>query len=366
MAIHCAVASIPGPEANEVLEYLMQACPAYLEKKTPDGETPLMVACKLGRVEFVEILIKAGADQTTRSLRGQNIVHTALEGATQVWPLRALLSLLDSDLLKHFFFQRQNLGEDGTTPLHGWIMGHSRFEPRSSVAIVNLILEHSEGGELEMLNSAGDTCLHTVIHNKSIHLIKLLIDFNPRLLYRENAVGRTPAELAHDALTDQMFSTPPSGPISRPSDVLDDVEEMQALTGLSGTYHADELENILSAMGLGSPSEHWGFIKEERAVHVIWDLCKTAMSKNPGKRRLVSLNEANDVARRLGESHQASRYFSVSGRRDHDDDDEAQSDGEYEENKRTDATDFVISRIREAQAWILPESEEDSEDSGED
>ena len=122
-------------------------------------------------------------------------------------------------------------------------------------------------------------------------------------------------------------------------------------------------------MGLDSASGHWGFVKEERAVHVIWDLCKTTIRKNPGKRRLVSLNEANDVARRLGESNQASRYFGVNGRRDDDDDDddEAQSDGGYEENKRTDATDFVTSRMREAQAWIFPDSEEDlEEDSGED
>ena len=33
----------------------------------------------------------------------------------------------------------------------------------------------------------------------------------------------------------------------------------------------------------------------------IWDFCSEAASKHPGARRLVSLNEANEVARRVGE-----------------------------------------------------------------
>lgn len=388
MAMHCAVAAMPGPNANEVLEYLIETCPACLEKKTPGGETPLMVACKLGRVEFVKILIEAGADQTTRNLKGENIVHATLKDATEVCRLRTLLRLLDSDLRKHLFLQRKNLGEDGTTPLHAWIMANTNasrgLKPRPSVAILKLILEHSEGEELEMLNSAGDTCLHTVIHYNSIHLVKSLLDFNPRLLYRENAVGRTPAELAHDKLTAQVFSATRGQGISAdfrgdvtllrrrpelkffmsgPSDkklLESKAEEMQALAGLSDTYDAGELANILSVMGLDNPMGRWGSVDANRMVHVIWDLCRTTMGKTPGERRLVSLNEANDVARRLGESHQASRYFSVNGRRDDDDDDddEAKSDGEGEENKGTDATDFATSRIGAARRWVLPERED--------
>lgn len=47
---------------------------------------------------------------------------------------------------------------------------------------------------------------------------------------------------------------------------------------------------------------------------ILWDLFATTVEKKPSTRRLVSLNEANDVARHLGEQETRSRYFSVNSR----------------------------------------------------
>jgi len=86
---------------------------------------------------------------------------------------------------------------------------------------------------------------------------------------------------------------------------------------------------------------------------VIWDFCATALSNNSGKRRLVSLNEANDVARRLGEKHTPSRYFSVENRKDEDDEEQGSQDG------KDDTTDFVVREMqqRRGRAWAFSEYE---------
>jgi ankyrin repeat protein len=72
---------------------------------------------------------------------------------------------------------------------------------RDALDVLQLLLELSgpDGNGLEMLNGAGDTCLHTAIMHHHVAVAKALIDFKPSLLYRENAVGRTPAEVAYDA-----------------------------------------------------------------------------------------------------------------------------------------------------------------------
>ena len=54
----------------------------------------------------------------------------------------------------------------------------------------------------------------------------------------------------------------------------------------------------------------------------------------------MSLNEANDVAKRLGEKHQASRYFSIQAR---DDDDDEEKDGD-EEGEAKDVEDFSVQQ----------------------
>jgi len=66
-------------------------------------------------------------------------------------------------------------------------------------------------------------------------------------------------------------------------------------------------------------------------------VCLEFMDKHPGKRRLVSLNEANDVAKRLGEQYSSSRYFSIQARGEDDDDEEEK---EEDQTRAADVQDF--------------------------
>ncbi|RMJ19060.1 hypothetical protein CDV36_001309 [Fusarium kuroshium] len=392
--IHCAVVGQSSRWAIELLEYLVEACPGCLEKKNADGETPLLVACRLGRTDFVKILLKANADQSARNSKGQNILHVAVEDTPKADQLRKLLDLFDPTLRSHLFLQRNNFNENGNTPLHAWVSQASgvqsddttvryhgrrnRYyyrnnnnnkpyegEEKNAVEMLKLLLEYSKGEELELLNAAGETCLHTTIMHDMISLTRVMVEFKPRLLYRENAVGRTPAELAHDRLTEQKFQKPENikkdkhdcvtylinkkkedfaAHASPEAHTAEQRRELLAGLGLSNTYSAAEFTQIMRSMGESSTKHKRDNknLSDSVAKVVAWDLCRTAMEKHPERRRLVSLNEANDVAKRLGEKYSASRYFSIQAKAESE-------DGEEQEDQEV---DFATSQARGASSWI--------------
>ncbi|OAA73258.1 ankyrin repeat protein [Cordyceps fumosorosea ARSEF 2679] len=389
LVLHCAVMANPSQEANELVEYLVETCPSSLEKKAAGGCTPLMIAYQLGRIEFAKILIAAGADQSTRNDKGENIVHAVIKPDSPVCRTRTLLNLLDSDLRKHLFQQRQSLKENGTTPLHSWILAYGSRNYNSAstkkvVAMLKLILEYSNGEELDMLNGAGDTCLHSAISLGQLAIVRCLIDFRPQLLYRESAVGRTPSELASDLLKAKVFEHRRShrgrssgnnssalalkergeaefllDKLAQDELLKKKAEGMQKASGLAETYTPHELARILGAMGLENPKD-WDrndLQTPDLSALVIWDLCSVAVRRHAGKRRLVSLNEANDVARRLGESDVTSRYFSVNSRHAEDD---AESDNESDEGKKL--SDFVHNSLQHAGEWLVQERDEKSKE----
>jgi hypothetical protein len=298
-------------KACKLIKYIVEACPATLETKNTAGNTPLMVACWFGRTEFIKILLEAGADQSVRNKGGYNILHNLLAGKPKEAQLRPVLELLDDELCQHHFMTRTNLQENGTTPLHSFVTAvtATRSSYRSDdkykndeewQEVLKLLLEFSGGAELEMLNSAGDTCLHTAVMTASAPMVRALVDFRPQLLYRENAVGRTPAEVARDRVTASKFMPP--GPISIPN----------------GTRLISTLIEKPTSKFLEVPSKQG----EVSAAMKVWQIMLEAMEKFPDKRRLVSLTEANDVAKRLSETYNASRYFTIQARDDDEDKEE--------------------------------------------
>ncbi|KAL6891139.1 hypothetical protein HDV57DRAFT_284471 [Trichoderma longibrachiatum] len=398
--LHTAILASPSEHSVQLVKYLIESYPDSIERKTSDGDTPLMMACRLGNVQFAKMLIDANANQCTRNHQGENILHAAVAGNPMARSLRRLLDILDPSLRNHLFTERKSLQANGLTPLHAWISQVSGVSQHDTsgyygrrtrrwrwhhnpapvpytrtvniVDMLKLMLEYSNGEELDMLNGAGDTCLHTAIMQKMVSIVKVLVDFTPQLLHRENAVGRTPAEVAQDKVTADHFANQAKVHKQR-NDKLEalptaavtefikcptveglsreQLREKVVELGLSGEYKRREVAAIIGAVGLAQSQES---LKPETSNKVIWDLCKTAMDKNPGKRRLVSLNEANDVAKRLGEKHAASRYFSVQGRAEDDDDEEKEEDeeeGDDKDNTRDFAAKQLASKL--GQAWSI-------------
>lgn len=371
LVMHCAVLAYPCETSNQLLEYLIQVAPDSLQKKNSDGDTPLLVACRLGRIDYVRILIKGNADQSARNHQGENILHAVVANSPKAHKLRLMLDLFDADLRSNLFLQRNNFNENGNTPLHAWVTKASGVSLESTggrygrhrnyytgaskpygneadvVDMLKLLLEYSKGEELEMLNGAGETCLHTAVMQNMLSIAQVLVEFKPKLLYRENAVGRTPAELAHDRLTEKRFSKPDRLWLdkrvniqtllnTKPEDFvakntlknksLEEKQELLASVGLSGSYSDEEIPRIMGSMGSKEYQNH--SLDTKATKEVMWALCLEAMQIHPINRRLVSLNEANDVAKRLGEKYSASRYFSIQARGE---DEDGEDEGETQE-----------------------------------
>lgn len=291
LVLHCAVAAVETEESISLVRYLIKTCPWSLEAKDSSSNTPLLTAAYFGRVESMKLLIAAGANESARSRSGETVVHRMMSEVEEPSQLKEALDLLDSDLRAHLFKQRSNLENGGMTPLH--LLVH-RFRFRTSAGtykceqIFELLLEYSKGIEVDMLNAAGDSVLHTAVMAQSPWLTRLLVSFRPMLLYRENAVGRTPPELAHHEYMSGVFSSPRN---SGPSEVCHSPEAW--------------LRRIHEAAQPSRPAEY------AASVGKVWEICRTEMARYPSTRRLVSLHEANDVAKRLGEEYTSSRYFST-------------------------------------------------------
>ena len=391
LIIHCAVVAQPTKEARELLEYLAETAPGSLEKRDSDGNTPLLSACILGRYEAIKVLLAANADQTAKNHKGENVVHVLLQTKVKSHRLHATLKLFDQELLRnHLFPQRKNLQHNGNTPIHSWISKavgitedsfnaprryNYHHQSRSTSVMgssstlrttLQLLLKFTSGKELELLNGAGDTPLHTAIMKDNIAIANTLIEHRPELLFRENAVGRTPFEIAQARVSQNQFKRPETRHRSssdksantlvetwreeRKSEGEDTEmteEGMFKQLGLSREYDQKDFKPIQSELGVYRGPPLGKQLATDMLPTVMLDLCSTSMEKHPAKRRLVSLNEANDVAKRLGEHFVANRYFTVRSRGE-DEDGEAESDhGETKETK----SDVVTMERSSAQAW---------------
>lgn len=302
--MHGAIQTHDDDKAERLVEYLIRVQPASLETKNENGMSPLALAISLGKLKLVDTLIANGANQLTRDKQGNNVLHHAAGMPTTISGLRALLESLDPDLRKHLLKERSSLHtSDGCTPIHRWINTYSSTRNHNleyNLEHLRSLMAFSDGTELEALNGEGNTPLHTLIRNKDHPaIIKEVIQTNPILLFRENAVGLTPAELAHD-----MFVKACIRPLGD--------DRLQRWPG-SSELMADKIirmtaEDFSLDVADRFPCETRTAQGNLSRVREIYGVVQGFVATHPGKRRLVSLCEATDVALRIGEGHQSQRY----------------------------------------------------------
>ncbi|KAI1426426.1 ankyrin repeat protein [Xylaria sp. FL1777] len=322
--IHCAVLGPLGDSTNKLIEYLIKVCPSSFEAKSDLGYTPLYLACLMGRVQFAKTLIDAGADQSVKDREFNNIIHASVANRPDLDQLRLMLELFDPELRTHMFCQRNVLSEGGDTPLHFWLKranlmwphnrnSNSENEDPYNVKLLSLLLKFSKGEELEILNGSGDTVLHTAVVRSLPEQTKVILQENPKLLYRENTVGRTPGEIAYDIYINSKVTR-----LDQLDICLETTKDLLAKDPELFIPNAKPPKSLREAT---------------------WDVIQDYLAKTEGKRRLVSLNEANDVAKRLGENYSWQRYYTKNAR-NYDD------DGNPDAKQAEEDTDFVTSTYK--------------------
>ena len=290
--IHLAVMSKPNMDgSNPALDFLIRTFPQCIEEKDSQGNTPLQLAFQLQHYYAVKALIVAGANKMTRNAKGENVLHTVLTNFPHLNFLRNVILLIEPGLVKPLLLERCG-GEDpgSLTPL-AQLIRHNSVHREDACDILELLLGYSGGKDLEMLDGAGDYPLHYLVRKNHTKLAKYIIDYNPNLLSMENATGQTPQDVANTSYLRWRMDNPPAIINSNPCYYL---------------YCHGEPAGILER----SPNE---FIKPEEKggdrltddALGMWKMCnQMAAATGINKRRLVSLYDANEIAKRLASAQQ--------------------------------------------------------------
>ncbi|RMJ26284.1 ankyrin repeat protein [Aspergillus sp. HF37] len=346
LVLHCAVMSQPTGESQRLVQYLVDEYPALLETKSAEGYTPLQLAFSLHHEEFSRTLVNAGANQTVRDRKGRNLIHIVLGGISRRYKknpkaIQSLLGLVDSRLIPSMLTERCSDSPGSLTPFAYWMSKAAAFssdyyfsydarnfnmrsETSDGIAIVRTILDLAENTgqkHLELLNGAGSTPMHVAVAQQLPKTLELMIDCRPDLLHREDATGVTPFELAVNLWVNEITSHPP----------------FPLVTGTSNGLRWS------SDVVLDRPPESFVSKTDRRSKRqIICDLCREQGSHGT-KRKLVTLYEANEVAKRLAANK--------SGRVVDDEDDRSEPDYDCYEESLDWADGPVDEKVDEVTKW---------------
>ena len=296
LILHAAICANPSKRATELVSYLVKSQPSLLEVRAANGVTPLMLACRFGRLDIVKMLIDAGADQTAKDRGRKNLMHVALQSVPTAKKLKGLLDLLDRETIIPMLKERNRLEDGGRTPIHQYLdTGNRSSLPAKMIEVFKLLVDISPKTvkqALTMLDGTGDTPLHVLLAKDADHeLVRAITGFDQSLLFCENAVGRTPAEVAHDRYLAERIKAPYRN-TWRPD------------TSVS-TLVTAQPRSFIKEKSCDEPKDH----ESKTTVAKNWRLCAEIISQiGQPKRTLVSLHSANFVAQRLGEQHMKDRY----------------------------------------------------------
>lgn len=304
LALHVAIMSEPLKDgSNPMFGYILKIRPELIEVKDYSGSTPLLNAFKLRRIGAARALIQAGANQVARNDKGENVLHILSRvlphDKTESGLLDGAISLLDSKLVSGMLMEKASSQEPSVTPL-ALLLQHNRRN--DAFESCKTIFRFSGGRDLEVLNGAGDYVLHYLVRDGRENLVKDLVDYRPEMLHWENATGMTPLDVAETKYLRDLIDHPPrvqdirhtrfaSGPIEALDSQSDENETRihpAALTELDALIADDDKQNL---DGRGAS---W------RMYHLL----RTLATKYKGKRKLVSVLDANEVAKRLATQQQ--------------------------------------------------------------
>ena len=149
----------------DLVTFLVSTHPEFLEVKSIDGWTPLLVAAIVGRIEAIQILLDSGSHPFTTDPLERNMLHLLLvspgvgTGLSDPNALSSFLRSMDNSILRELLEHRCVENPGGLTPLARWIL----LQPEPNV-LFQTVLELSSAAVFETLDGQGCTPLHIVSH----------------------------------------------------------------------------------------------------------------------------------------------------------------------------------------------------------
>lgn len=328
LAISCCLMGEPVPESAKILSFLVKSMPDAIDHKNIEGVTPLHIAFRYFREEAIKFLIQHGADQTARDKCGNNIIHNLLKRTInsdkKLAKLPTMLNLIDARLLRTLYSERCSEQPGSLTPLAKLIDTYKSSGGDSMVygnEALRMILEHSKGEELNTINGEGNAPIHVATRENNLFIARTLLDRDPTLLLRENATGRTPFEMAEDSAIAEVCNGPPT----LPGDYRFDWHRAKK-DGLPYDWKSNVVDRDAESFVEGASVERQS--TAETLWHLLKDTRQQLEEQGLAKRRLVTLNEANEVAKRLAAKKTEHERYS----RNEDEDDSGDNDEEHAED----------------------------------
>ena len=292
LALHVAIMSWPAG-ANSRLRYLLKKVPAeYLETRDAQGNTPLHLAMKLRNLPAFKALLTEGANQRTRDKKGRNLLHTIYDDASnsQVFLFRKKISMLDQRIIPVLLLERCSGVEPGSlTPLALFLRQHVH-DPKGDQELLEVMIQLSKGKDLSLMDGAGDYPLHVEVRRNNSTRSKYLARKRPDLLFRENATGMTPIEVAETAYFRSRMDKEPS---------------IRSRVG-DGSILDKPVQDFIKHDGRQSSRQHDSDDGNDDLPlsHPIYRNLVRIARQHAQARQLVSVLDANEVARRLaGQQH---------------------------------------------------------------
>lgn len=125
-----------------------------------------------------------------------------------------------------------------------------------------------------MMDGSGQLPLHAAVKLSQYDLVETMLEQHLTLLHRENATGQTPLELAETMYLQYHMRHPP---------------DLKDGSYIKYSPFKDQRPHLIGCHGETA----------EPDVRRTWHICKKVAESLPTNRTLVSLNDANEVSRRL-------------------------------------------------------------------
>ncbi|KLJ08785.1 hypothetical protein EMPG_15784 [Blastomyces silverae] len=350
LALHCAILASPSEEfGTSVVQFILETFPDSLHTKNDAGFTPLHLAFGGRRIMAARVLVEAGADQTARDNDGCNMLHhifasniSTVRNSPKL--LKTLCEILDPEIIPILAQQRSHLQiSSGARARFGRQMPLSQWLSRSEgteVSTLKAILDVTGGKELYVLNEQGNYPIHDVTKQRKIEFVQVLLERDPCMAVLENATGTTPLEVAENELISYLI------------DVYSNIEKkISSSAGIpyNSNRIVSELYRELTNRWYNrpyefDPSEIYSSKGDKQLVSMedctkgkIVQLLRNAAAKSGKKRILVSLQDANELVRRLSAIQKTAAATATANphrrNRDGDFDDYSQDPDEDERRK---------------------------------
>lgn len=314
LVLHCALKyRVPGkncdksstPVVEKMIKYLLNWNPRLLEKRSLGGLTPLHVAAKYQGAGIIKMLLDAGANPRAKDGQGCNALHYMLDSVS--------CQCGDDDVEKKIeAFSPTDIktlllepSRDGQLPL---------WRAKDFCAdLAQFCHKYTEGADLGMPNELGEYPLHTVVKSGTMDFIRYYVSAKPEVVGWENATGFTPLELAEMKRRNKVVHEPvkintwpqewnDSNPNSKPAPVDKSLHNYQADINIKA-LKAKKPEELSMKEQEELDKRVEGVEKWDLIIEILESAKAKLMEEGRWKRKLVGLNEVNEVAGRIERTH---------------------------------------------------------------